>query len=70
MDLKNGNITIGELLAYPPAKAILSREFPLMIHHPLAGRAKGMTLNMAIRLAGDALPRQKGEAVLEQLGRA
>ena len=70
MELKKGTITIGELLDYPPAKAILAREFPLMVHHPLAGRARGMTLNTAIRLAGEALPARKREAVLAQLRRA
>ena len=31
MDLRNNQITLGELLDYPPAKKILARRFPLVI---------------------------------------
>ncbi|MEG0854782.1 MAG: hypothetical protein RSF82_12975 [Angelakisella sp.] len=67
MDLKNGNITIAELLAYPPAKELLMKEFPGMLHHPMMHMAGRITLNTAIRLAGDALPMQKRKEIIAKL---
>lgn len=67
MDLRNGNITIAEILAYPPAKAILMREFPAMMNHPMLHMAGRFTLNTAISMAGDALPMQKRKEILEKL---
>lgn len=67
MDLRNGMITIAEVLAYPPAKALFMREFPAMANHPMLHRAGKITLNTAIALAGDALPPARRRALLETL---
>lgn len=67
MDLNNGNITIGQLLAYPPARALLTHQFPKLVHHPMARLAQGMTLNQAIKMAGDALPELQKQAILAKL---
>lgn len=67
MDLRNGNITIGELLSCPPAKAMLMKEFPAMMNHPMLHMAGRFTLNAAISMAGDALPMQKRKEIIEKL---
>ena len=45
MNLKNGQITVGEVLSNPNARALLQREYPALINHPMLGMARGMTLN-------------------------
>ena len=67
MNLRNGAITIGELLAYPPARALLASQFPKLINHPMAALAQRMTLNQAIQMAGDALPELQKQAILAKL---
>lgn len=67
MDLKNGNITIGELLNNPSAKALLAQEFPGMMRHPMMHMAGKITLNTAVGLAGDALPVAKRKEIIAKL---
>lgn len=67
MNLRDGNITIAELLNYPPAKALLMQEFPAMMHHPMLHMAGRFTLNRAISMAGDALPMTKRKEILAKL---
>lgn len=67
MNLKNGNITIGELLAYPPARKLLEREFPQMVHHPMAHMAGRITLNRGIAMMGEALPAAKRREIWSKL---
>lgn len=67
--MRDGQITIGEILDYPPAKALLFKEYPAMANHPMLHRAGKINLNTAIALAGDALPPQKRATLLEVLMR-
>lgn len=67
MDLRDGKITIAEILAYPPAKALLVREFPRLANHPMLHRAGKITLNTAIALAGDALPEAQRRQIIARL---
>lgn len=68
MDLKGGNITIGQLARDPRAVELLDRFDPRLIHHPMAGLIRGWTVNQAVAFA-----RQKGakeeqiQAVIAQL---
>ncbi|MFA5657836.1 MAG: hypothetical protein WC900_00945 [Oscillospiraceae bacterium] len=45
MDLKNNSITMGELLKNPAAKALLERELPQYMKHPMLSLAKNMPLS-------------------------
>ncbi|MEG2073495.1 MAG: hypothetical protein RRY54_01885 [Angelakisella sp.] len=67
MNLKNGTITIGEILNYSPARALLAKEFPKLMHHPMLHMAGRITLNKAIAMAGDALPAAKRRELLAKL---
>lgn len=67
MNLQNGQITIAQLLEYPPAQELLAREFPQLARHPMLHRAGRITLNTAIVLAGDALPAQRRHKLIAQL---
>ena len=37
MDLKRNQITVGELLDHPGARAVFQRRFPMLMKHPHAG---------------------------------
>ncbi|MEG1874592.1 MAG: hypothetical protein RR022_02700 [Angelakisella sp.] len=67
MNLKDGMITIGEILAYPPARELLLREFPALARHPMLHMAGRITLNTAIAMAGDALSAAKKREILDKL---
>ena len=41
MELRGGNITLGEIAKNPQARALVNREFPGMLNHPLAGMFMG-----------------------------
>ena len=69
MDLKNGRITVGELLANPAARQIFNREFPNILRHPMLGLAKNFTLNKVINLAKGHVPQKKIEQILMELKR-
>ena len=55
MDLKNNRITIKEILVYPRGKAILNRNFPIVMLNPfLLKSARNMTLANVLKLAQGA----------------
>lgn len=67
MNLKNNQITVGELLDYAPAKAVIYKRFPMVMRHPLIGAARNVTLEQVIALAGDKLPQKKLTETLNEL---
>lgn len=67
MDLKNGKVTIGELMRNQQATALFEKEFPGVLHSPLAGMMRNKTLSQVLRMAAGRVPQQKIERVLEQL---
>ncbi|MCD8052423.1 MAG: hypothetical protein LUE89_12235 [Clostridiales bacterium] len=53
MDLKNGAITVGEVLDYPGARDILRTYFPQVADNALLlGMARSWTLNRVLRQVG------------------
>lgn len=64
MDLRNNQITMGELLADPRTRAVLERRFPQVMGRPIVAHAGQMTLARAIRLAAPYVP---GKAIRETL---
>lgn len=69
MDLKHNKITVGQLLDYPPAHAVLKKQFPMVMRHPLMGAARTMTLEQVLSAAGAYVPQKKLEQTLEELRR-
>ncbi len=67
MDLKNGKITVSEVLQNPRAYALLKQEFPQMVQSPLFHLAGGMTLNQVLAFAKGTIPQDKIDRLLEQL---
>ena len=48
MDLHNNQITLGEILSYPPAREVLKQELPGLYGSPLMGMARGMSLQLSL----------------------
>ena len=69
MDLKQNRITIGELLDYPPARAVLARRFPTAMKHPMLPAARSMTLSALLPLARTAADEGQIRAAREELRR-
>lgn len=67
MNLKNNKITVGELLSYAPAKAVIQKHFPMVMRHPMMGAARTMTLEQILAVAQGYVPQRKLEEALNEL---
>ena len=67
MDLRNNQITLGELLDYPPAKKILARRFPLVINRPIVANSRPRTLERVIKLGSAYVPKKVIQETLQEL---
>lgn len=67
MNLRNNQITLGELLDNPPARAILEKNFGALLAHPLLSKARNMTLAQILELGKKQLPPQIVAQTLEEL---
>ena len=69
MELKNNQITVGELLKHPGARQVLSRRFPALVGSPALTAAAGWSLSRVIRFAKGKVPDSQIQAALEDLRR-
>jgi len=69
MDLRNNQITIGELMAHPPARQVLASRFPHVIGRPIVGAASTLTLEQTMKLVSAYVPRRLLQETLEDLRR-
>lgn len=69
MNLKNGQITVGELLQNPGARKIFHRLSPISINSPIVRAARGMTLNELMRKARGWMTQDQINEILEELKR-
>jgi hypothetical protein len=67
MDLRNNQITVGEILKNPQAKALLNREFPEVANPFLLSLAHNMTLASILALAQNRYPQDRIDRVLAEL---
>ena len=70
MDLKNGKVTVGELLDHPGARAVLQKRFPMLMKHPMMGAARTITLEQILAVAREFVPQKKIDEALADLRRA
>lgn len=56
MDLKNNQITVGELLDHPGARSLLAKRFPMVMKKPLTGAARTVTLEQLLAFVSPYLP--------------
>ncbi|WP_296629254.1 hypothetical protein [uncultured Negativibacillus sp.] len=69
MNLKNYNITVGEVLQNPQARALLQRELPMIMRHPMLPMANAIPLRDIINNAGGYVSQKKIQSILQQLER-
>lgn len=67
MDLKNGTITLREIMVNPAAKALLEREFSRMVSGPMVFLAQGMSLNSILSHSRGKVPQEKLDEVVRKL---
>lgn len=65
MDINN--MTVGQVLANPKAKAILVREFPTLINTPIVKLYNSMTVKQVLALAGGRVPQDKIQRIMKEL---
>ena len=70
MDLKNGKVTVGELMDHPGARAVLQKRFPMLMKHPMMGAARTITLEQILAVAREFAPQKKIDEALNDLRRA
>ena len=64
MDLKNGKVTVGELMDHPGARAVLQKRFPMLMKHPMMGAARTITLEQILAVAREFAPQKKIDEAL------
>lgn len=69
MDLRNCQITIGELLRHPEARQVLARRFPQMIGRPIVTASGAMNLERAMKAASAYVSQKDLQETLEELRR-
>lgn len=69
MDLRDHKITLGEVLDYPGARALLSKKFPLVFKKQFSPAAKTVTLEQLLALLGGYLPQRVVADTLRELER-
>lgn len=72
MNLKNGQITVGEILQNPQARALVQREVPRlggMLNSPLARGYWNMPLSAVVARARGMLPPNRIQSLLAGLER-
>ena len=67
MDLKRNQITVGELLDHPGARAVFQRRFPMLMKHPMLGAARTITLEQILSVAQAYVPQKKIDETLSEL---
>ena len=67
MDLRNQNITVGELLDNPRSRAVFQRRFGKLMQHPMVGAARSLTLKQLAEIAAVYLPRKTIQETLREL---
>ena len=67
MDLRDNNITVGELLEISKARAILRREFPQFANPLTLVLARKMRLSEVLNLADGRVAPEKVRAALDEL---
>ena len=67
MNLKNLQITVGEVLRNPQARAILRREFPAVANSPMLSMANNMTLQQVLNMVRNQVPQAKINQIVKEL---
>lgn len=67
MDLRNRQITVGELLDKRESFLVLEKHFGQFARHPMLKMARGMTLQQLLQYAPRHVPKNKLDQALHEL---
>ena len=67
MDLRNNNITVGELLDNPKSRAVFQRRFGRYLKHPMVGAARSLSLAQLAVMAAVYRPKKDIQVTLQEL---
>jgi len=68
LNLRNNQITVGEVLNNPQARALMQRQFPVLFRNQtMLRRAWNMPLNQAMNMASRYVPQNVINQTLNQL---
>lgn len=67
MDLKNNQITLGELWDEPRSRAVFQRRVPMLGKHPLKGAARTVTLEQLYDFMSSWVPGPMLSGVMSDL---
>ncbi len=69
MNLRNYEITVGEILKNPQAKAMLQKELPMVMRHPMLPVARAIPLKDIVNYAGGYVSPKKMQSILDKLSK-
>lgn len=67
MDLKNGCVTVGELLQNARVRALLMREFPMLRDANVRRRVHGIPLARVLQMGRGFVPQRRIDCLLRQV---
>jgi len=67
MDLRQNQITVGELLQNPRARAVFQRRFGKWMKHPMVQAVHSLTLAQLSEMAAVYLPKKTIEETIQEL---
>lgn len=67
MNLRNKQITVGELLDNPKSKAVFQRRFGRFMRHPMVSAARTLSLEQLEEMASIYLPQKTIDDTLREL---
>ncbi len=69
MDLRNDQITLGELWDDPRSRAVFQRKVPMLAKHPVKGAARTVTLEQLADFLDSWVPSKLIQGVIQDLRR-
>ena len=67
MDLRNNQITLGELWDNPRSRAVFQRKGPMLAKHPVKGAARTVTLEQLADFLDSWVPSKLIQGVIQDL---
>ena len=67
MDLRNNQITLGELWDNPRSRAVFQRKVPMLAKHPVKGAARTVTLEQLAAFLDSWVPSKLIQGVIQDL---
>ena len=67
MDLRNNQITLGELWDNPRRRAVFQRKVPMLAKHPVKGAARTVTLEQLADFLDSWVPSKLIQGVIQDL---